>query len=116
VRCPVCREVVQDWHTEWTDPAQAPDFYKGLRALDCPLCGGLVLYQQQKVQAVPPADQPQRTRRISLQAARWAKSQSRQGNLRDYLDQSALGQQYRGYFTDQEVQEADADTQADPRY
>jgi hypothetical protein len=77
-----------------------------------------VLYKEQKVQAVPAGDNPQRTRRIPLQAARWAKSQSRQGKLRDYLDQSAPGQQYRDYFTDQEVQDADADAdaQADPRY
>jgi hypothetical protein len=75
-----------------------------------------VLYKQQKIEAVPVGDDPQKTRRLPLQAARWAKSQSREGNLRDYLDQSAPGQQYRDYFTDQEVQDADADAQADPRY
>jgi hypothetical protein len=53
---------------------------------------------------------------MDLTHARWAKSQSRQGNLRDYLDQSAPGQQYRDYFTDRDVQAADADAQADPRY
>ncbi len=116
VPCPVCGGVVQDWHTEWTDPAQGPDLYKGLMALDCPLCGGWVLYKGQRVQAVPPGDNPQRARRLPLQAARWAKSQSPQGTLRDYLDQTAPGQQYRGYFSDREVQEADADAQADPRY
>src|SRR5712692_8448232 len=107
VPCPVCGGVVQDWHTEWTDPTQAPDFYKGIRALDCPLCGGSVLYKEQKIQAVPAGDNPQGTRRLPLQAARWAKSQSRQGNLREYLDQTAPGSQYRGYFTDKEIQEAD---------
>ena len=116
VPCPECGGVVQDWHTEWTDPTQAADFYKGLRALDCPLCGGWVLYKEQKIQAVPAGDHPHRTRRLPLQAARWTKSQSRQGNLRDYLDQAAPGQQYRGYFTDQETQDADANAQADPRY
>jgi hypothetical protein len=112
----VCGGVVQDWHTEWTDPTHGPDFHQGLRALDSPICGGWVLDQQQKIQAVPAGDNPQGTRRIPLQAARWAKSQSREGNLRDYLDQAAPGQQYRGYFTDQEIQDADADAQADPRY
>jgi hypothetical protein len=116
VACPVCGGIVQDWHTEWTDPAQAPDFYKGLNALDCPLCRAWVLYKVQKIQAVPAGENPQRVRRLPLQAARWAKSQSRQGNLRDYLDQSPPGQQYRGYFTDKEIQDADADAQADPRY
>ena len=48
VPCPACGGLVQDWHTEWTDPAYAPDFYKGLRALDCPLCRGWVLHKQQK--------------------------------------------------------------------
>jgi hypothetical protein len=107
---------VEDWHTEWTDPAHASDFYKGLRSIDCPLCRGWVLYQGQRVQAVPPGDNSQKTRRLPLQAARWAKSQSRQGNLRDYLDQSAPGRQYQDYFTDQEIVDADADAQADPRY
>jgi hypothetical protein len=116
VPCPVCGGVVHDWHTEWTDPTHGPEFYKGLRALDCPLCGGWVLYKGQKIQAVPPGDNPARTKRIPLQAARWAKSQSRQGKLRDYLDQTAPGQQYRDYFTAQEIQDADADAQADPRY
>ncbi len=107
---------MQDWHTEWTDPADASEFYTGLRAIDCPLCRGWVLYKGQKVQAVPAGDSPQKTRRMPLQAARWAKSQSRQGNLRDYLDQSAPGRQYRGCFPDQEILDADADAQADPRY
>jgi hypothetical protein len=112
VPCPVCGRVVPDWHSEWTDPAHTPDFSKGLRAIDWPLCGGWVLYQEQKIQAMPAGDHPQKTRRLPVQAARWAKSQSRQGNLRDYLDQTAPGQPYRG----QEVQDADADAQADPRY
>lgn len=116
VPCPICGGVVQDWHTEWTDPNQGPDFYKGLRTIDCPLCGGWVLYKERKLQAVPAGDRPQKTRRLPLQAARWAKSQSPQGNLPDYLDQAAPGQQYRAYFTDQEIRDADADAQADPRY
>jgi endogenous inhibitor of DNA gyrase (YacG/DUF329 family) len=116
VPCPACGGVVQDWHTEWTDPTHGPDLYKGLRALDCPLCGEWVLYKEQKIQPVPTGDNPTRTKRAPLQAARWAKSQSPQGNLRGYLDQTAPGQQYRDYFTDQEFQDADADAQADPRY
>jgi hypothetical protein len=116
VPCPVCGGVVHDWHTEWADSTQGPDFYKGLRSIDCPLCGDWVLYKGQKIQAVPAGDSSQKTRRLPLQAARWAKSQCKQGNLRDYLDQSTPGQQYRGYFPDNEVQAADADAQADPRY
>jgi hypothetical protein len=114
--CPVCGGVVEDWHTEWTDPAYGPDFYKGFRSIDCPLCHGWVLYQGQKIQAVPPGGNPQKTRRTPLQAARWAKSQSRQGKLRDYIDQSPPGRQYQDYFTDEEIHNADADAQADPRY
>ena len=81
-----------------------------------PALPGWVLCKEQQIQAVPAGDNPQRVRRLPLQAARWAKSQSRQGNLGDYLDQSPPGQQYRGYFTDKEVQDADADAKADPRY
>jgi hypothetical protein len=116
VPCPICGGVVQDWHTEWTDPAHGPEFHRGVRALDCPLCGGWVLYKGQKIEAIPAGDDPHKTRRLPLQAARWAKSQTRQGNLRGYLDQTAPGQQYQGYLTDQEMQVADADAQADPRY
>jgi hypothetical protein len=107
---------VKDWHTEWTDPTQAPDFYKGNRALDCPLCGEWVLYKGQQIQAIPAGDSPDKTKRLPLQAARWAKSQSQQGNLHDYLNQTAPGQQYKGYFSDHEIQQADANVQADPRY
>jgi hypothetical protein len=114
--CPICGGIVQDWHLEWTDPAQAPDFYQGRRALDCPLCAGWVLYKGHKLEVVPVGDNPKRTRRIPLQAARWAKSQSELGKLRDYLDQSVPGRQYQGYFPDNEVQDADSDAQADPRY
>jgi hypothetical protein len=96
--CPGCSVVVQDWHTEWTDPALAPDFNKGLRAIDCPLCGQWVLYKGQKLQAIPPGDNPQPTKRLPLQAARWAKSQSKPGNLRDYLNQTGPGRQYSGYL------------------
>jgi hypothetical protein len=81
----------------------------------CPLCGGVV-EDWHTEWAVPPGANPQKTRRLPLQAARWAKSQSRQGKLRAYIDQSAPGQQYRDYFSDQEVQDADTDAQADPRY
>jgi hypothetical protein len=66
VPCPACGAMVQDWHTEWTDPALAPDFYKGLRAIDCPLCGGWVLYKGQQIQPVPPGDNPRRTKRLPL--------------------------------------------------
>jgi DNA-directed RNA polymerase subunit RPC12/RpoP len=114
--CPVCGATVQDWHLEWTDPVFGLDFYKGLRAIDCPLCNGWVLYKDRTIQAVPAGDSPRKTKRNPLQAARWAKSQSQQGSLRGYLNQSPAGDQYRDYFTDLEVQDADADAQADPRY
>jgi hypothetical protein len=75
-----------------------------------------VLYKDQKIKVVPVGTAPEKTKRTALQAARWAKSQSRQGNLRDYLDHSDPGKQYRDYFTDKDVQDADADAQGEPRY
>lgn len=116
VPCPVCGGIVQDWHTEWIDPAYGPGLYKGARAIDCPLCGGWVLYKAQRIHPVPQGNSIQRTKRLPLQAARWAKSQSRQGKLDGYLRETAPGQQYQGYFSDAEVLEADADVHADPRY
>jgi hypothetical protein len=50
VPCPICGALVEDWHTEWTDPTCGP------------------------------------------------------------------GKQYKDYFTDKDVQDADADAQADTRY
>jgi hypothetical protein len=108
--------MVRDWHTEWTDPTQAPEFFNGHRALDCPLCREWVLYKDRQIQAIPQGENPAKTRRLPLQAARWAKSQSTQRNLRHYLDQDSAGKQYGGYFTDDQVQEADANAQVDPRY
>jgi hypothetical protein len=116
VPCPICHSLVQDWHTEWTDPTVAPDFYKGLRAIDCPLCRNWVLFKDRQIQAAPTGGNLQRTKRIPIQAARWAKSQAKQGTLRGYIDQPGAGDQYKDYFTDDEIQEADADAQADPRY
>lgn len=114
--CPYCKGLVEDWHREWTDPSQGQEFYKGLRALDCPLCKAWVLYKERQIQAIPAGEHPEKTRRLPLQAARWAKSQSKEGNLRDYLDHNTASRQYAGYFRDQEIQAADANAQADPEY
>ena len=116
VPCPICGGLVHDWHTEWTDPKHGPDFYKGLRSIDCPICGGWVLYKERRIQSVPAGHVCEKTKRSPLQGARWAKSQSREGNLRGYLDQTEAGKQYRDYFTDKQVDDADAEAQADPRY
>ena len=115
VPCPACGGV-QDWHVEWTDPTQAPDFYKGDQGHRLS-----TLWRMGAVQGATDSSRSGRRQSAedetgAFQAARWAKSQSKQGKLRDYLDQSGPGQHYKGQFTDQEIQEADADAQADPRY
>jgi hypothetical protein len=47
-QCPNCLQLVEDWHIEWYK-TEAPALYKGLAALDCPLCGQAVGYQQGKI-------------------------------------------------------------------
>jgi DNA-directed RNA polymerase subunit RPC12/RpoP len=114
--CPACGGVVHDWHSEWTDPAHGSDFYQGKRAIDCPLCNAWLLYKERQIQAVPTGESPQHTKRLPLQAARWAKSQCKEGTLRGYLDHNTVGKQYADYFDDSDIQAADLDAQADPRF
>lgn len=113
--CPACDGLVRDWHTEWTDPTFGQDFYRGDRALDCPLCGVWVLYKERQIQSIPTGKNPRKTKRLPLQAAKWAKSQCKEGNLRGYLDQNEAGKQYADYFLDSEIEAADSAVQADPR-
>lgn len=86
------------------------------RSIDCPLCNAWLLYKERQIQAVPAGESPQQTKRQALQAARWAKSQCNEGTLRGYLDHNIVGKQYAGYFDDPDVQAADQDAQADPRF
>jgi hypothetical protein len=103
--------VVADWHVEWYK-TEGPLLFRGLAALDCPLCRQPVGFQGGRIgQAVPGVPL---VRRHADQAAQWAVSQavSAGGTLQGYLSVAGAGAQYAGYWTLQEVQQADANQQA----
>jgi len=109
--CPNCLQIVEDWHVEWYK-TEGPLLYKGLAAMDCPLCGQPVGFQQGKIGPAPPA--VPLVRRHADKAAEWAASQavSAGGTLQGYLSVAGAGTQYAGYWTPQEVRQADATEQA----
>jgi hypothetical protein len=109
--CPNCRQIVEDWHIEWY-MTEGPTLYKGLAAMDCPLCGQPVGFQQGKIGPAPHGVSI--VRRHAEKAAQWAAFQavSAGGTLQDYTSASGAGLQYARYWTPQEVRKADANEQA----
>jgi hypothetical protein len=110
-KCPNCHQLVRDWHVEWYK-TEGPSLYRGLTAMDCPLCGQLVGYQHGKIGAAPPG--VPLVRRYAEKAAQWAASQavSAGGTLQGYTSVAGAGAQYANYWTASEVQQADRDQQA----
>ena len=110
-KCPNCHQLVEDWHIEWYK-TEAPALYRGLAAMDCPLCGQPVGFQQGKVGLAPPG--VPLVRRYVDKAAEWAASQAVAvgGTLQGYITLAQAGASYASYWTPQEVQQADADEQA----
>jgi hypothetical protein len=71
--CPNCRRKVEDWHVEWYK-SEGPLLFKGLMAMDCPLYGQPVGFQQGKIGPAPPG--VPLVRRYVGKAAEWAASQA----------------------------------------
>src|SRR5438445_2368951 len=88
--CPNCHQNVEDWHVEWYK-TEGPMLYKGLAAMDCPLCGQPVGFQQRKVGPAPPG--VPLVRRHADKAAEWAASQavSAGGTLQGYTAAAGAG-------------------------
>ena len=109
--CPNCRRKIEDWHLEWYK-TEVTAFYKGLAALDCPVCRHLVGYQQGRIGPAPPG--VPLVRRYTDKAAAWAAFQALAagGTLQGYLSTPGPGSQYANYWPAQEVQQADAAEQA----
>jgi hypothetical protein len=88
--------------------------YRGLVALDCPLCRQPVGFQGGKIGPAPPGVPV--IRRHADQAAQWAASQaiSAGGNLQGYTSVAGAGAgaQYAAYWTQQEILQADANRRA----
>src|SRR5437667_381003 len=112
--CPHCLQRVQDWHVEWYK-SEGPSLYKGLAAMDCPLCGQPVGFQQGKIGSAPVG--VPLVRRYADKAAEWAAAQavSAGATLQGYISTSGAGAQYRSYWTSKEVRQADAHEQAKKR-
>ena len=108
--CPNCHQLVEDWHVEWYK-TEGPLLYKGLAAMDCPLCGRPVGFLQGKVGGAPGVPQ---LKRYVDKAAEWAASQAiaAGGTLQGYISVAGAGTQYASYWTSQEVRQADANEQA----
>jgi hypothetical protein len=110
-KCPICLQMVEDWHVEWYK-SEYPFLYRGLAAMDCPLCGEPVGLQLGTIGPAP-AGVPL-VRRYSDKAAEWATSQagSAGGTLQGYVSTSGAGMQYAGYWPAQEIQQADVNEAA----
>jgi hypothetical protein len=105
--CPNCRQIVEDWHVEWHE-TEGPALYKGLAAMDCPLCGQPVGFQQGKI--IPAPVGVPLVRRSADKAAEWAPLGAKYagGNLFGYISTVGPGSQYAKYWTLQEVLQADS--------
>lgn len=112
--CPNCGQKVEDWHVEWYK-SEGPLLYKGLAAMDCPLCGQPVGFQRGKIGPAPSG--VPLVRRHADKAAEWAASQavSAGASLQGYVSAAGAGAQYASYWTPQEVRQADANEQAKRR-
>src|SRR5712692_7098326 len=71
--CPNCHQKVEDWHVEWYK-TEGPALFKGLLAMDCPLCGQPVGFRQGRIGPAPPGIPL--VRRHADNAAEWAAAQA----------------------------------------
>jgi hypothetical protein len=110
-KCPNCHLMVEDWHVEWYR-SETSTLYKGLVAMDCPLCGQAVGFQQGMIGPAPPG--VPLVRRYAEKAAEWAAFQAvaAGGTLQGYTSSAGAGVQYVDYWTSQEILQADVQEQA----
>src|SRR5438874_9884631 len=109
--CPNCHQIVRDWHVEWHE-TEGPALFKGLAAMDCPLCGQPVGFQQGKIGPAPVGVSS--VRRSAEKAAEWAQLGAKYagGTLYGYISTAGPGNQYANYWTLQEVLQADLNQKA----
>jgi hypothetical protein len=67
--CPNCNHKVEDWHVEWYK-TEGHLLFRGLAAMDCPVCRQAVGFQQGKIGPAPPGIPV--VRRYVDRAAEWA--------------------------------------------
>jgi endogenous inhibitor of DNA gyrase (YacG/DUF329 family) len=107
--CPHCGELILDWHNEWYNSEERKAIYKGLAAMNCPLCRRAVLWYESRVISAPPANaQPPVYQRSAILAAQWAPVREPACvNLAGYIAHHPAGQQYHGYWPASDVYQAD---------
>jgi hypothetical protein len=105
--CPNCHQTILDWHIEWYE-TEGPALFRGLAALDYPLCGEAVGFEEGRIGPAPLG--VRLVRRSAEQAAKWAESQatSAGGTVQGYTSVAGAGIQYANYWSPQEVSQADA--------
>src|ERR1700722_3975923 len=103
-KCPVCFLEVEDWHVEWYKSEQSA-LYRGLAAMDCPLCGQPVGFLRGNIGLAPHG--VALVKRSVEKAAGWAPLGAKYagGTLQGYLSMPGPGCQYANYWAQQEVQQ-----------
>ena len=109
--CPNCHQIVEDWHVEWHE-TEGPALYKGLVAMDCPLCGGRVGFQRGKIGPAPMG--VPLVKRSADKAAEWAPLGAKfaGGTLQGYISTTGPGSQYAQYWIMSVVLQADSNQNA----
>ena len=110
-KCPVCQLIVEDWHVEWYKTEYSA-LYRGLAAMDYPLCGQAIGFQQGDIGPAPPG--VPLVKRNPEKAAEWAAlgASYAGGTLHGYVSTPGAGSQYANYWTLFEVQQADSNEKA----
>lgn len=107
--CPHCGELILDWHNEWYNAVERMTIYRGQAAMDCPLCRQpVVWFESREIAAASMDGDLDVHQRSVLLAAQWVpiREPSCQ-NLAGYVASHPAGQQYRGYWQDDDLQQAD---------
>jgi RNA polymerase subunit RPABC4/transcription elongation factor Spt4 len=102
--CPLCTGFLEDWHLEWHLDTAMREIVAGRAARRCPVCHGAVLSDGWDV-APAPRGTVVLERDVS-KAAAWARTQSQQRSLEQYL-QCPQGLPFARYWKSVEVQDAD---------
>jgi len=101
-KCPVCMNLVPDWHFEWHVRQDQADIFAGKKMMECPLCRAGVGFDGFLVTKTEPAQVL--AKRDLWQAVHWARSQNK--SLRDYL-KTREGEPYVKSWSETEIESAD---------
>jgi hypothetical protein len=98
-----------DWHNEWYEAAQRRAIYSGQAAMDCPRCRKAVRwFESRDLVALPANAQVPAFQRLAALAAQWVPVREPAcTNLAGYIANHPAGQQYGGYWSQTEIQQAD---------